>query len=80
MKKNERDYAAETKELLAKYPELLGGRLPEEVVAAAMEGMSLTEAYETFLARSLRKRAPVTGATGHGKAVEEDDFLRGFNS
>lgn len=81
MKNNaKRDFIAETRELLKKYPELLGGSLPREVVDKAMEGMSLIEAYEQYISRSLRRKAPVTGTAGHGGAMPEDDFLRGFNS
>ena len=78
--KEKRDFLRETRELLRKYPELLGGCLPREVVDAAMEGMSLVEAYEQYIRRNLRRKAPVTGTTGHGTVEQEDDFLRGFNS
>lgn len=81
-KESKRDYLAETRDLLKRYPELVGGKLPREVVDAVLEGMSLTEAYENYLTRNLRAVAPVTGIAG-GAAVNirgEDDFLRGFNS
>lgn len=78
--KAKRDFLEETRALLKKYPELLGKSLPEEVVNAAMEGMSLVEAYEEYVSKNLRRKAPVTGATGHGGVEQEDDFLRGFNS
>lgn len=80
-RQNERDFLAETQELLALYPEILGSSLPREVVEMAMEGMSLLEAYEHYIREKNRARAPVTGTAG-GEAVNEkgeDAFLRGFN-
>lgn len=79
-KHKKRDFAAEIKDLLKEYPELIGGGLPKEVVDAAMKGMSLKEAYEQYMQNDLRGHAPVTGTVGYGTAMEEDDFLRGFNS
>lgn len=78
----ERDFKQEVAELLEKFPELVGQRLPQEVVDEAMAGESLVSAYEKYQAKNLRAKAPVTGVSGGGAVNERgvDDFLRGFNS
>ena len=53
-KKNQRDFIAEIGTLLKKFPELLGKGLPQEVVDAAKDGMSLVEAYEQYMSTSER--------------------------
>ena len=44
----ERDFDREIRELIEAYPELSGKSLPDEVVMAALDGVSLLEAYEAY--------------------------------
>ena len=81
---DDRDFVREVAQLLEQYPELKGKTIPQKVVRAALEGMTLLEAYEAYLAersaaeieendsrqqnQRAAKKAPVTGVTG-GSAV-----------
>lgn len=44
------DYMRQVEELVEKFPELKGKTIPEEVIRAVMEGKTLVEAYEDYLA------------------------------
>ncbi len=83
-----RDFAGEVAELAREFPEAgRDGRLPEEVVTAAVrEGKSVVEAYREYALahadqpRDNAARAPVRGVSG-GWPVEDqgrDAFLSGF--
>lgn len=44
----ERDFDREIRELIEAFPELRGKSLPNEVVMAALDGVSLIDAYEAY--------------------------------